>query len=283
MVQLNNTATHKYIFECFSSEDFNKLLHLFEDKNFIKEIHDNINDNTITININIIDKSGIYINILQNNNNYFHISFHLFPINLRQNSSSEGIFHIKNSRNKSITRLRLNKKCNITNKNKKTIVISIGRNPSRKASIRKEQKIITQKVLDVINKYFNSELSQYFRKIKTTQNHKILVSLTKHIKQNPYLHKISPKSISQISYINSNTKGLKGGACPCQAVPKIPIPLGNTYKSTGGYRATKRDLKYLKMWKQGKSIGFTMLSSLKSKGLIPRSNGTKRLGPKYRR
>jgi hypothetical protein len=50
----------------------------------------------------------------------------------------------------------------------------------------------------------------------------------------------------------------------------------------GGYRATKRDLKYLKLWKQGKSIGFTMRSSLKAKGLIPRSNGTKKVSPKYR-
>jgi hypothetical protein len=79
------------------------------------------------------------------------------------------------------------------------------------------------------------------------------------------------------------TAELKGGACQCQVVPKLPIPLGNTYKpTTGGYRATKRDLKYLKLFKQGKSIGFTMKSSLKAKGLIKRSNGTKRVSPKYR-
>jgi serine/threonine protein kinase len=72
------------------------------------------------------------------------------------------------------------------------------------------------------------------------------------------------------------TAGLKGGGCGCRAVPPIPTPLG------GGYRATKRDLKYLKMWKQGKSIGFTMRSSLKAKGLIPRANGTKRISNKYR-
>jgi serine/threonine protein kinase len=72
------------------------------------------------------------------------------------------------------------------------------------------------------------------------------------------------------------TAGLKGGGCGCRAVPPIPTPLG------GGYRPTKRDLKYLKMWKQGKSIGFTMRSSLKAKGLIPRANGTKRVSNKYR-
>jgi hypothetical protein len=86
---------------------------------------------------------------------------------------------------------------------------------------------------------------------------------------------------------------LRGGACPCLNVPKIPTPLRGGYSATqrdhvnytpkGGYRATKRDLKYLKLWKQGKSIGFTMRSSLKAKGLIPRANGTKRVSKKYSR
>jgi serine/threonine protein kinase len=83
-----------------------------------------------------------------------------------------------------------------------------------------------------------------------------------------------------------------GGACACQAVPQLPTPLGGSrYKSRsdnythrrGGYKATKRNLKYLKLWKKGKSIGFTMRSSLKAKGLIPRSNGTKRISAKYRK
>jgi len=65
-----------------------------------------------------------------------------------------------------------------------------------------------------------------------------------------------------------------GGACPCITVPKIPMALG-------GYRATKRNLKYLKLWKKGKSIGFTMRSSLKAKGLIPRANGKKQISVKY--
>ena len=50
----------------------------------------------------------------------------------------------------------------------------------------------------------------------------------------------------------------------------------------GGYRATRRDKKYLKRYKQGKSIGFTMRSSLKAKGLIPRANGTRRVSRKYK-
>jgi len=48
------------------------------------------------------------------------------------------------------------------------------------------------------------------------------------------------------------------------------------------YRATRRDKKHLKRYKQGKSIGFTMRSSLKAKGLIPRANGTRRVSKKYR-
>ena len=66
-----------------------------------------------------------------------------------------------------------------------------------------------------------------------------------------------------------------GGACPCPQVQKVPTALG-------GYRATKRNLKYLKKWKKGKSIGFTMKASLKAKGLIPRANGKKRVSNKYR-
>ena len=67
----------------------------------------------------------------------------------------------------------------------------------------------------------------------------------------------------------------KGGACPCQAASRLPVTLG-------GYRPTKRNLKYLKKWKRGESIGFTMRSSLKAKGLIPRANGTYKVSPKYR-
>lgn len=71
-----------------------------------------------------------------------------------------------------------------------------------------------------------------------------------------------------------------GGKCGCQQLPKLPIPMGIL---KGGYRPTKKNLKYLKLWKQGKSIGFTMRSSLKAKGLIPRANGTRRVSNKYKR
>lgn len=82
-----------------------------------------------------------------------------------------------------------------------------------------------------------------------------------------------PKGVS-LGPITSNL--MKGGGCPCMEVAPIPRPLG-------GYRATKRNLKYLKKWKRGESIGFTMRSSLKAKGLIPRANGKKHVSPKYRR
>ncbi len=47
------------------------------------------------------------------------------------------------------------------------------------------------------------------------------------------------------------------------------------------YKATKRNLYYLKKYRQGKSIGFTIKSSLKAKGLIPRSSGKKIISTKY--
>jgi hypothetical protein len=73
------------------------------------------------------------------------------------------------------------------------------------------------------------------------------------------------------------TKKNRGGACPCQAAPQGPVMLG------GAYKPTARNLKYLKKWRRGESIGFTMRSSLKAKGLIPRSNRTYKVSPKYRR
>lgn len=68
----------------------------------------------------------------------------------------------------------------------------------------------------------------------------------------------------------------KGGACPCQVAPQGPIMF------KGGYKPTRRNKVYLKKWHQGIPIGFTMRSSLKAKGLIPRSNGTYKVSPKYR-
>jgi len=71
------------------------------------------------------------------------------------------------------------------------------------------------------------------------------------------------------------TRKNKKRVCLFKTIPQVPTALG-------GYIATKRNLKYIKKWKQGKSIGFTMRSSLKAKGLIPRANGKKRVSIKYK-
>jgi len=63
---------------------------------------------------------------------------------------------------------------------------------------------------------------------------------------------------------------------------KNKVKRGGCGCNKGGYRMTQRDKKYLSLWKKGKSIGFTMRSSLKAKGLIPRANGTLRVSNKYR-
>lgn len=49
----------------------------------------------------------------------------------------------------------------------------------------------------------------------------------------------------------------------------------------GGYRATRRNRNLLKKLKAGKKIGFTARASLKAKGLLKRSNGTRKVSPKY--
>ena len=80
----------------------------------------------------------------------------------------------------------------------------------------------------------------------------------------------------------------KGGACSCMRGGGCSTCMNsllgrfNRKSRKGGYRATKSDKAALKKWRKGKSIGFTMRSSLKAKGLIPRSNGTKRVSNKYR-
>ena len=42
------------------------------------------------------------------------------------------------------------------------------------------------------------------------------------------------------------------------------------------YRPTASNMKVLRRWREGKSIGFTLTSSLKAKGLIPRSSKTQK-------
>ena len=85
--------------------------------------------------------------------------------------------------------------------------------------------------------------------------------------------KTALKRLVDSIFVNSTTGGRRRksrGGCGCM-VPQA-----------GGYRATKKDKKYLRLYKQGKSIGFTMRASLKAKGLLPRANGSKRVSQKYR-
>ena len=66
---------------------------------------------------------------------------------------------------------------------------------------------------------------------------------------------------------------LRGGGCGCGA-------------RRGGYKPTKKNRAALKKWRKGQSIGFTMTSSLKAKGLIPRTSrknkGKKLVSAKYK-
>jgi hypothetical protein len=70
-------------------------------------------------------------------------------------------------------------------------------------------------------------------------------------------------------------KGGGANGCGCLAKPFF----------RGGYKPTKRNRAALRKLRQGKSIGFTMTSSLKAKGLIPRTSrkhyGKKIISKKY--
>ena len=71
---------------------------------------------------------------------------------------------------------------------------------------------------------------------------------------------------------------IKGGGCGCMMRRRS----AGLMFMNGGYKATKRNMKYLKRWRSGRSIGYTMTASLKAKGLIPRANGTRKVSNKYR-
>lgn len=79
-----------------------------------------------------------------------------------------------------------------------------------------------------------------------------------------------------------------GGGCGCSGGADL-MPMrggGCGCALKGGYKATKRNRKYLANYRRGKSIGFTMKASLKAKGLLPRSSkknyGKKIVGNKYK-
>jgi hypothetical protein len=81
----------------------------------------------------------------------------------------------------------------------------------------------------------------------------------------------------------ANASGNTSGNAAANASKNIATAAENLADpKQGGYRPTKKDKAALKKWKQGKSIGFTMKSSLKAKGLLPRANGTRRISNKYK-
>jgi hypothetical protein len=71
-------------------------------------------------------------------------------------------------------------------------------------------------------------------------------------------------------------KGNKGMKCK-----KTPYPSSEEHLRKSPFKNMATTLKALKHFKKGKSIGFTRRASLKSMGLLPRSNGCYVLGNKY--
>lgn len=62
---------------------------------------------------------------------------------------------------------------------------------------------------------------------------------------------------------------------------KQPYSISTKRVKKSPFKTVSNVKKTLKAYKKGKKIGFTKKSSLRSMGLIPRSNGVYKLGPKY--
>jgi len=60
-----------------------------------------------------------------------------------------------------------------------------------------------------------------------------------------------------------------------------PYPILQERVEKSPFQNTTKLKSVLKRYKAGETIGFTYISSLKSMGLIPRSNGVYQLGEKY--
>ncbi len=95
-----------------------------------------------------------------------------------------------------------------------------------------------------------------------------------------------PKKTVKRGGKRSRTKQ-RGGYGGCTGQPTMLRALGlmngGKRRTTGGrYKPTAKDRAALRKYCAGKSIGFTMRSSLKAKGLIPRANGTRRVSNKYK-
>jgi hypothetical protein len=62
---------------------------------------------------------------------------------------------------------------------------------------------------------------------------------------------------------------------------KSPYKLSPKRVKRSPFKSQKKVKDALQRFKKGEKIGFTYVSSLKSMGLIPRSNGSYELGKKY--
>ena len=65
------------------------------------------------------------------------------------------------------------------------------------------------------------------------------------------------------------------------ASSKKPFTIKANRVRKSPFKTIAKTLKAKRNFQKGKRIGFTMRSSLKSMGLIPRSSGLYMLGPKY--
>lgn len=61
-----------------------------------------------------------------------------------------------------------------------------------------------------------------------------------------------------------------------------PYPVSKKFVEHSKLKTVENVRLYLKKYKEHAPVGFSIIASLKSMGLIPRSNGTYCLGDKYR-
>jgi hypothetical protein len=60
-----------------------------------------------------------------------------------------------------------------------------------------------------------------------------------------------------------------------------PYPVSEKFATHSKLQTVTKVRFYLKKYKEKAPVGFSIIASLKSMGLIPRSDGTYRLGDKY--
>jgi hypothetical protein len=95
----------------------------------------------------------------------------------------------------------------------------------------------------------------------------------------------SRKTIKLRKTMKLHKRKQRGAGCGCgnTALGKIGGARGGS--AFGGYKPTNKNLATLRRFRRGESIGFTATSSLKAKGLIPRTSNKNKgkfiVSPKY--